>query len=109
MKELIALAINGQDIPVPKALPQPDTGMTAKVIGNALEIFIVAGIAVSVAMIVWAGIQWAYSEGDKQKIAAARAKLTWSVVGLVIMFLAFAIINLLSSLFGINLLDLSKI
>jgi hypothetical protein len=109
MKELIALAIDGKDIPVPKTLPQPDTGMAAKVIGNALEIFIIAGIAISVAMIVWGGIQWAYSGGEKEKIAAARAKLTWAIVGVVIMLLAFGIISLFGGLFGINLLDLSKI
>ena len=62
MKELLALAINGADIPVPKSLPQPETGMTAKIIGNSLEIFIIAGIAVSVAMIAWGGIQWGHPE-----------------------------------------------
>jgi hypothetical protein len=58
-------------------------------------------------MIVWGGIEWAYSGGDKQRIAAARAKLTWAIVGVVIMLLAFGIISLFSGLFGINLLNLS--
>jgi hypothetical protein len=107
MKELLALSINNEQIPVPKSIPQPDTGMAAKVIGNGLDIFIIAGIAISVAMIAWAGIQWAYSGGDKQRVAAARAKLTWAIIGVVIMLLAFGIINLFSFLFGVNLLNLN--
>lgn len=105
MKELISLSVNGDQIPVPNTLPQPGTGMASKIIGNSLTIFIIAGIGISVLMIAWAGIQWAYSGGDKQKIAAARAKLTWAITGVVIMLIALGIVNLFSFLFGVNLLD----
>lgn len=106
MKKLIALSINGNNVDVPSKLPQPGPGMVAKVIGNALDIFIIAGIAVSVIMIVWAGIQWSYSKGDKQAVAAARAKMTWAIVGVIIMLLAIGIVNIFSFLFKIDLLNL---
>ena len=109
MKEILALSINGTQINPPNSLPQPGQGMPEKVIGNALDIFIITGIVVCVIMITWAGIQWSTSGGDKQKLAAARAKLTWAIIGVVVMLLAFGIVNIFSSLFGINLLNLQPL
>lgn len=107
MKELLSLSIGGNPVAVPAGIPQPSADLPAKIIGNSLSIFLIAGIAVSVLMIVWGGIQWAYSRGDKQAVAAARAKITWAIVGLIIMMLAFGIVNIFSFLFGVNLLDLN--
>jgi hypothetical protein len=53
------------------------------------------------------GIQWITSGGDKAQTEAARNRLTAAIIGLVIVFVAWAIINLISMLFGINLLNLN--
>lgn len=40
---------------------------------------------------VWGAFQYIFAGGDKEKLAKAKARLTWAVVGLVIFILAFVI------------------
>ena len=55
--------------------------------------------------IITAGYQWLISGGDKASVAAARDKLTYSLIGLVIVVMAFAIVSLVGTLFGIDFLS----
>jgi uncharacterized BrkB/YihY/UPF0761 family membrane protein len=104
--KLLSLTIGGgTPITAPSGLPQPGAISIEKIISNTLSLIITAGIVVSVIMIVWAGIQWVTSEGDKQKVAAARARLTWAIIGIIIMLISFFIISVINYLFGIQLLN----
>lgn len=51
-----------------------------------------AGI-LSMLLIVWAGIRFVMSEGDKEKIVNARKTLTYALLGLLLVALAFVILN----------------
>lgn len=48
---------------------------------------------VAVAMIIMGGIQYATSQGDAAKATKARNTILYSIIGLVIALLAFAIVN----------------
>lgn len=65
--------------------------------------FIVALIAVLV-MLVWGAIQWIFSGGDKEAVAAARNRIIHALVGLAILAVAFALVTLAGSFVGINIL-----
>ncbi len=67
-------------------------------------ILIVAAIAFFV-MLVLGGVRWILSGGDKGQTEAARNQITAALVGLVIVFAAWAIIQLVGSLFGINIFN----
>lgn len=67
-----------------------DAGTLITTIINVL-LFIVGALAVI--MIIISGIQYVISSGDAGKVAKAKNTLTYSVVGLVIAFIAFAIVN----------------
>lgn len=58
-------------------------------------------------MFVIGGIKWIMSEGDKTKLDAARQQITNSLIGLAIIFVAWAIIVLLDTLFGVNLTNIT--
>jgi len=51
------------------------------------------------------GIQWIMAGGDKEATEKARKKITASLVGLAIVFSAYALLFILSTLFNINLLQ----
>ncbi len=102
---LLSLKIGNTTINPPADLPKPGTGTVEKILSNALTIFLIAGALVSVMAIIWGGIQWITSGGDKQKLAAARAHITWAIIGLVIMFVSFLIINAFSYFLGVKLLN----
>ena len=56
-------------------------------------------------ILVIGGLKWITSGGDEKKVAAARAQITNALIGLVIVFAAWAIMNLIGTVFGIKLLE----
>ncbi len=58
-------------------------------------------------MLVIGGIRWIASGGDKGQTEAARNQITAALVGLVIVFAAWAIAQLIQVFFGINIFNLS--
>lgn len=66
-------------------------------------LFIIATL-LALAFLIWGGIQWITSGGDKAGIETARKKVTFALIGLVVTFLSFFIINALGVFLGINLL-----
>lgn len=54
---------------------------------------IVVGIVASLLFLLWGGIRWILSGGDKGKVDAARGTIVAAIVGLIIVILAWVIIN----------------
>lgn len=58
-------------------------------------------------MLVLGGIRYITSGGDKGSTEAARSQITAALIGLVIVFSAWAIINLVKLFFGVDILSLN--
>jgi hypothetical protein len=58
-------------------------------------------------ILVIGGIKWIASGGDKAATEGARNQITAALVGLVIVFAAWAIVALINTFFGINVFSLS--
>jgi hypothetical protein len=72
------------------------------IISNAIAIlFTVAAIAF-VFMIIWGAFQWIISGGDKEALGKARGRLTNALIGIVILALAFVIIQTVGQIIGLN-------
>lgn len=91
--------------PSGNVLPIPMGGIDtlAKVIRNGLTIFIIIALIIAIIILLWAAIDWLSSRGNKQNVQAARMKLTYAIVGLAVVFLAFFIVNFIGFLFRIPL------
>jgi hypothetical protein len=64
---------------------------------------LIAGILVFI-YLVWGGIQWITSGGDKGKTEEARSRITAALLGLAIVAAAWAIMQLVAFFFGIDIL-----
>jgi hypothetical protein len=110
MLEFLALTLPGADgqqgvqINAPKSIPTGGTDRLSTAISGGLTIFLIIAIVLCLISIVRAGIQWTASSGDKTKVASARARLTWSIVGLIVVLCAFLIVNILGAFFSVNLM-----
>lgn len=80
--------------------------ITALVSGLVRLAIIVAAV-VFFFWLVLGGIRWIMSGGDKAKTEEARSQITAALVGLVIVFSAWAIAQLINTLFGFNILELN--
>lgn len=92
----------GESVNIPEGFTLPIT--LDRLFQTGLQLMFIAAVVLSLFFILWSGIQWITSGGDKQALEKARARLTYAIVGLIIVFLAFFIVNLIGGFFGINLI-----
>ena len=89
-----------------------DPGTTANFtlpdfISAAIQAVIVIAGLLTFAFLVWGGIEWLTSGGDKEKYEAARGRITAAVIGLVIVVAAWAIMRVIASFLGLG--DMEKL
>jgi hypothetical protein len=77
-----------------------------KLVSGAISLVLVLVSLVFFFILVLGGLKWITSEGDEKRVGAARAQITNGLIGLAIIFAAWAILTLIGRLFGINLLNL---
>lgn len=78
------------------------TGAIGKIITDLLPyIFGIAGLIMFL-YIVYAGFSLMTSRGDSDAAAAARNKLTYAIIGFIVIFASFWIIQILTSILGIG-------
>jgi len=53
------------------------------------------------------GIRWIMSQGNKGNVENARNQITNALIGLAIIFAAWAIMKLIETLFGVNIFNLT--
>ena len=70
-----------------------------KLIGTLVNTLLFVVGTLAVIMIIWAGISYTISTGDSGKVTRAKNTLVYSIVGLIIAFLAYAIVNWVLQLF----------
>lgn len=76
------------------------------VLGFIITIAFIIAILIALFFLVWGGIKWISSGGDKGGVEAARNQIIAAVIGLIVVFLAFFILNLVLGLFGLSLFSL---
>jgi hypothetical protein len=73
----------------------PKTTDTAPqaLLGNFARVLVGLSGSVALLMFVWAGISMILADGDEKKIAQAKGIMTWTAVGLVVIFSAEALVR----------------
>ena len=78
----------------------------AGLVSAAVILILVIAALVFFFMLIFGGIKYITSGGDKAQTEAARGTITAALIGLVIVFSAWAIITLINAFFGIDILSL---
>src|SRR4030042_2801944 len=65
-------------------------------------IFALAGLALLLVLI-WAGFEMMTSAGDPKKMESAKGRLTGAVLGFVIIFVAYWLVQILEVIFGLKI------
>ncbi len=77
------------------------------VVSNIITALVIIAVIIAVIFLVWGGIKWIMSGGDKAKVESARNTIIGGTIGLVLVFLAYFIITLVAGLFGVNIANLT--
>lgn len=89
-----ALCLNASDI--------------GKVITNGINFLFVVAAMLALVFLVIGGVKWLTSQGEKEGVNKARETIVAAIVGLVIIFLSYLIVNFILNLFaGVSLFNLT--
>ncbi len=77
------------------------------IVSGAINLLMVVVALVFFFMLVLGGLRWVMSQGDKTNVENARNQITNALIGLAIVFAAWAIMKLIETLFGISIFNLS--
>lgn len=72
-----------------------------------IKFALIIAALVAFTFLVIGGIKWITSGGDKEATAKAQSTITAALIGLVIVFAAWAIIKLIETFFGVQILNLT--
>ena len=77
------------------------------IVSGFIRLILVVAALVFFFILVIGGISWITSGGDKAKTEESRNRITAALVGLVIVFAAWAIVQLINVFFGIDIFSLT--
>ena len=81
------------------------TGLTVVgIIKVAISLVMIVVALIFFFMLIWGGLRWVMSQGDEKAVTGARGQITNALIGLAIVFAAFAIMKLIGIVFGVDLL-----
>jgi len=72
-----------------------------------INLVLIIAVIIALFFLIYGGIKWVLSGGDKTAVEAARNHIVAAIVGLTIALLAFFILNIIGGLFGVNLTNLN--
>lgn len=100
---LAQIKVTGYDpIEPPPGIPKGGAETLGNILSVAFGVLSVGGILLALFFIVWGGLSWIMSRGDKQKLDSARKTIIWALAGLVIITLSFVMIRFASDLLGLD-------
>ncbi len=91
-----ALAVSSSKALAMTAIDTPDAFFTdvGALINKALNFVLIIGALLVFMYLIWGGIEWITSGGDKGKTESARNKITAAIVGLIVLASAWAVLLL---------------
>ncbi len=107
MEKFLSLKVPGpSDVPIeisaPAGIPTGSKFTIGYIATVFLELAMIIGIFLSLGYLVYAGIYWLQSRGDKEKIIKARRTILYALLGLIIMSLSLVVVNIIASVFGVK-------
>ena len=105
--DYLALTLPGnQTIQAPAGIPSGGITVASKVVANSITLILIVAVVITLFALIWGGIQWIYSGGDKAKVAAARARITFAIIGLLVALGSFLIVGAVGYIFKVNLFSI---
>lgn len=109
MIEKLALNLPGQyKIDPIMGMPSGGDNTLFNLITNGMTILFILLTLTALLFLIWGGISYITSQGDKNKVEAARKKIIYSIIGLIVGFSSYFIIFTVSRAFGVQVLSGDK-
>ena len=74
------------------------------VVRNIIRFILIVAFVLAFLFLIVGGIRWITAGGDEKGVAGARGMITGALIGLVIVLVAFALIRLVETFFGFDII-----
>lgn len=74
---------------------------------NLITVFFIAATLIGFIFLIIGGIKWITSGDNQEAATKAKGTLTAAIIGLVLVFLAYAVLNLIGFFFHLNLININ--
>jgi uncharacterized membrane protein YidH (DUF202 family) len=100
----LGLTVGGVQVEAPNSVPDATKAgyLGSNLIHLGITLLLITAAVLSLGFIIWGGIQWILSAGDKHSVEQARMKIIYAVIGLVVSLSAFFILSIVGGIFGID-------
>lgn len=88
-------------------LAQAPEATFARLVSLIIQLALMIAAIIAVIFLIWGGIRWIISGGDKAGVESARNTIIAAIIGLVIVFLSFILITVIGQIFGLTLFSLT--
>lgn len=108
--KLLALTIGGNGGPTtyPVNLPSQIANLTKLnlqgIVRFGITFVLTIAILLAFFFVVFGGLKWILSQGDKKQLEEAQKTLQFAIIGLIVVLLSFFIVNLIGYAFNVSLL-----
>lgn len=82
-------------------------GDIAVVVRTIVIALLAVAVVIGLIFLIWGGIKWVLSGGDKSAVEAARNTIVASIIGLAVAFAAFFILVFVGKVFNVDVLNIS--
>lgn len=77
----------------------------SSIVPVVIQVVLIVAAVVAFIFLIIGGIKWITSGGDKQQVETARGTITAALIGLLIVFAAWALIKLLGYFFSVDIMN----
>lgn len=82
-------------------LPNTDFESIGDLISEFLPLVLTIAGALVLLYLLWGGLQYIFSQGDPKEVQKARSRMTYAIIGLVVLVVAFLVLQAVESSTGI--------
>ena len=87
-------------------MPEGGVDTLGKILQVSITLLFITVTIAALIFLILGGIQWIISQGDKTKVEAARKRITYAIIGLIVAFASYFIISVIGNFFGVKLLNI---
>lgn len=104
MKDIALVLPTFGQVRTPSNIPSgPD--VLNRLLTTGYTLLVITGVTLSLIFIIYSGVVWITSGGNKEGIEKAKQTLTYALIGLLIIVFSFVIINVIGQLTGSQFLQ----
>ena len=96
------VCISGQCVEGPLPTGPGGINTIGDLVNRIVQFLIPLAAVILLLVFIWGGYDFMMSQGNPEKVKSAQAKLTTGIIGLVLLLMAYALVRLISSIFGLG-------